>query len=236
MNILTWYPHDLGRYSRDTRHLTMLEHGAFRLLLDCYYATGGLPEAMPKQCSSNALPMLDHSRIYRVCCAMSKHEQDAVDAVLKMFFTLNNDGFYTNSKADKVILEQTTKHENRVKAGKMSNSKAMLEQCSSNTPQKENKKKNKNPPTPLKGGSGVLTSSLGDGGVTPIDRAVLNQALDKMDARQLEAFRKAAPGWDKFHLRGLWLEWLDNPERGMPNAPVSSFIAWCLKYTKGKRP
>lgn len=235
MNILTWYPHDLGRYSRDTRHLTMLEHGAFRLLLDCYYATGGLPEAMPKQCSSNALPMLDHSRIYRVCCAMSKHEQDAVDAVLKMFFTLNNDGFYINSKADKVILEQTTKHENRVKAGKLSNAKAMPEQCSSNTPQNKNKKKNKTPLTPLAGG-GVLTSSFGSGGNKPLDRDLCARLVDGMTDRELESFKKVAPGWDRFHLRSLWIEWLEGLDKGHPQKPIASFVAWAGKYTKGKRP
>lgn len=141
---LPWYPRDMGKYARDTKHLTMMEHGAYNLLLDCYYSTGALP--MLEHCSSNAELMPDHSRMYRVCSAMTKQEQDAVDAVLKMFFKLNNKGSYLHSMADRVIKEQAEKHANRVNAPKIAKAKkdkAMQEQCSSNTPQSKSKKETK---------------------------------------------------------------------------------------------
>jgi len=36
---VNYYPKNLGDYARDTKHLTMLEHGAYNLLLDLLYAT-----------------------------------------------------------------------------------------------------------------------------------------------------------------------------------------------------
>ena len=34
-----WYPHYPGDYGRDTGHLSLIEHGAYRLLLDHCYMT-----------------------------------------------------------------------------------------------------------------------------------------------------------------------------------------------------
>ena len=36
---MNYYERHLGDYARDTGHLSMLEHGAYSLLLDRYYAT-----------------------------------------------------------------------------------------------------------------------------------------------------------------------------------------------------
>jgi uncharacterized protein YdaU (DUF1376 family) len=33
---LHWYPWHIDDYAHDTRHLTLAEHGAYRLLIDCY--------------------------------------------------------------------------------------------------------------------------------------------------------------------------------------------------------
>lgn len=33
---LRWYPWHIDDYAHDTRHLTLAEHGAYRLLIDCY--------------------------------------------------------------------------------------------------------------------------------------------------------------------------------------------------------
>lgn len=67
-----WFP---GDYLRDTRRLTMLQHGAYRLLLDEYMTTG--------RPLGNDLPAL-----YRVCMALSGEEQAAVRYVLEEFFVL----------------------------------------------------------------------------------------------------------------------------------------------------
>lgn len=134
---LPWYPRDMGKYARDTKHLTMLEHGAYTLMLDHYYSTGGLPPA--SNATSNASLMLDHSRIYRLCSAMTKPEQDAVDTVLKLFFTVDNDGNYRHEKCDEVIEKQLLKHQKRVEAGR----KGGFKQCSSNAQAYKKEKENK---------------------------------------------------------------------------------------------
>jgi uncharacterized protein YdaU (DUF1376 family) len=68
-----WFP---GDYIRDTRRLTMLQHGAYRLLID-EYMVGGKP--LP-----NDLPAL-----YRICGAVSGEEQVAVRYALEEFFILS---------------------------------------------------------------------------------------------------------------------------------------------------
>jgi uncharacterized protein YdaU (DUF1376 family) len=111
MEGLQWYPRYAGDYIRKTRHLSLLEHGAYNLLLDHYYATGKPIKV------SNAQLMPDHSRVYRLCSAVTQAEKDAVDSVLEMFFDLTDDG-YINDKASEVIEKQRAAHDRRVEAGR----------------------------------------------------------------------------------------------------------------------
>ena len=75
------YKHHLGDYAKDTGHLSMLEHGAYRLLMDrCY----GRELPLPK----------DRADVYRLAGARSRDEKKAVDAVLGEFFTEEPDGWH----------------------------------------------------------------------------------------------------------------------------------------------
>lgn len=74
------YPHHLGDYATATAELSMLEHGAYRLLLDHYYRT------------ESAL-VLDFGRLCRVCGAVTAEEQAAVESVLARFFDRTPDGY-----------------------------------------------------------------------------------------------------------------------------------------------
>lgn len=228
---LPWYPRDMGKYARDTKHLTMLEHGAYNLLLDYYYSTGGLPRAMQEQCRSNALPMPDHSRIYRVGNAMTKVEQEAVDAVLSFFFVLSDDGFYRHSKCDEVIEIQTEKHEKRVNAAKkksVSNARAMQEQCSSNAPQKENQIKTKN-----------KIKSDGDFSDEIDEDDFIREHFDiemVLSDKAIEAAREAAPGWDVYVLMRDFNTGIKMRKMEIPKNPDKAFPAWCKSIKKGKRP
>lgn len=70
---MNYYQRHLGDYARDTAHLSMIEHGAYTMLLDRYYATEqGIPE----------------DQAYRVARARTREEKSAVSAVLAEFFTL----------------------------------------------------------------------------------------------------------------------------------------------------
>lgn len=109
---LQWYPKYPGDYARKTKGLSMLEHGAFNLLLDHYYSTG---HALHIQSTSNADLIHDHSRLYRICFAHTQQERDAVDYVLENFFEYR-DGSYFNSRAEDTILKQNEKHTKRSQA------------------------------------------------------------------------------------------------------------------------
>jgi uncharacterized protein YdaU (DUF1376 family) len=83
---MNYYPHHIGDYLRDTSHLSMTEHGAYRRMLDLYYA------------SEKPLP-LSSDCLYRLMQAKSKQDRAAIDTVLEEFFDRGNDGWH-NSRAD----------------------------------------------------------------------------------------------------------------------------------------
>lgn len=72
---VNYYERHLGDYARDTGHLSMVEHGAYTLLLDrCYATEQGIPQ----------------DQAYRIARARTKEEREAVDVVLAEFFTLQD--------------------------------------------------------------------------------------------------------------------------------------------------
>lgn len=90
---MNYYEHHLGDYARDTAHLSMLEHGAYRLLLDRYYATEkGIPA----------------DQAHRLARARTREERDAVDSVLAEFFVLT-DGVWCNRRADEEVAKAQIK-------------------------------------------------------------------------------------------------------------------------------
>lgn len=90
---MNYYEHHLGDYAKDTAHLTMLEHGAYRLLLDRYYGTEqGIPD----------------DQAHRVARARTREEKAAVDAVLAEFFTLEA-GVWKNGRAEEEIAKAQVK-------------------------------------------------------------------------------------------------------------------------------
>lgn len=93
---VNYYERHLGDYARDAGHLTMLEHGAYTLLLDrCYTTEGGIPA----------------DQAHRICRARTREERAAVDTVLAEFFTLA-DGCWVNGRASREV----TKMQAKVKA------------------------------------------------------------------------------------------------------------------------
>lgn len=82
----------------------MLQHGAYRLLLDhCWDQKGPLP--------------LDITRCYRICGASSKEEQDAVRSVIDEFFVRMEDGHY-NRRMQREIERSESISSARSEAGK----------------------------------------------------------------------------------------------------------------------
>lgn len=75
-----YYSHNIGDYRRDTSHLSLLEHGVYRQMMDTYYLT------------EKPLP-LDHANLMRTHCARTADEVRAVEHVLKDFFVQTEDGY-----------------------------------------------------------------------------------------------------------------------------------------------
>lgn len=109
---MNYYERHLGDYAKDTAHLTMLEHGAYGLLLDRYYSTEvGIPQ----------------DQVHRIARARSRDEKAAVDAVLAEFFVLT-DGVWINRRSEEEIVKARHKikaaQENGKKGGRPKKVKA----------------------------------------------------------------------------------------------------------------
>lgn len=112
-----WYAHFPADYADKTAHLTMLEHGAYRLLLDYYYST-----AHPLQANAKLL--------YRICRAFAGDEQAAIDKILEEFFVLQPDGYH-NQRADIELKKADELSEIRRNAGKIGGKSASVRKSKS---------------------------------------------------------------------------------------------------------
>jgi uncharacterized protein YdaU (DUF1376 family) len=99
---VNFYKRHLGDYSKDTPHLSMIEHGAYGLLLDyCYATERGLPG--------------DFVSIFRICRAITKAEQQAVRSVVEQFFAVGQDGLRYNKRCNQELEKANRQREvNRV--------------------------------------------------------------------------------------------------------------------------
>lgn len=121
-----YYSHNIGDYRKDTVHLSLLEHGIYRQLLDTYYL-------------SEKPLTLDHADLMRTHCARTADEVRAVENVLKDFFFLTDKG-YIHKRCDVEIeafhsksvsaRESAKARWDRVKAEKDAN--ALRTQCEGN--------------------------------------------------------------------------------------------------------
>lgn len=104
-----WYAFNTGVYAKKTATLSMIEHGAYRLLLDHYYNVGpGI--------AANATGLL------RVCRAFAPDEQAAVQFILDQFFELR-DGVYYNHRADEELEKRSKLRKTRAEAGAIGGAK-----------------------------------------------------------------------------------------------------------------
>jgi uncharacterized protein YdaU (DUF1376 family) len=87
---LNYYERHIGDYLKDTSHLTLLEHGIYTRLLDVYYT---------RECG------LPANQVQRLIGARTEEERQALETVLREFFT-NDDGHtWRQKRCDEVIAE-----------------------------------------------------------------------------------------------------------------------------------
>lgn len=101
---MNYYKHHLGDYAAATRHLSLLEHGVYRCLIDIYYI------------SETPLPK-DLRAVCRLVCARSKDEREAVELILEEFFLLTEEG-WRNTRCDLEIEAAQAKAEKNRELGK----------------------------------------------------------------------------------------------------------------------
>lgn len=100
-----YYKHHIGDYRRDTGHLSLLEHGAYRQLLDLYYVD---EKPIPNETDW----------VMRRLSAKTQVEKDAVLAVLSDFFTQDANG-WSHKRCDSEILAYEEKADQNQKNGKL---------------------------------------------------------------------------------------------------------------------
>src|SRR5688572_21744205 len=93
---MNYYRRYVGDYLRDTARLSMLEHGAYNLLLDYYYA------------DERPLP-LDRQELYLMVRAMRPEDRKAVDKVLSLFFTEHADGYHQKRVDHEIAVSRTAR-------------------------------------------------------------------------------------------------------------------------------
>ncbi len=102
---MNYYKRHIGDYAAATRHLSLLEHGVYCLMLDVYYT------------SEKALPV-DTRAVQRLVNARSEEERAAVDVVLEEFFEKHADGWH-QSRCDEEIHHKQAKAETNQALGRM---------------------------------------------------------------------------------------------------------------------
>lgn len=86
-----YYKHYIGDYRRDTSHLTLLEHGIYRQLIDSY-------------CLDEAPLTNDLAKLMRSHSVRTAEEQQALQNVLTDFFELTESG-YIHKRCEKTVAE-----------------------------------------------------------------------------------------------------------------------------------
>lgn len=76
---MNFYKHHIGDYAKKTAALSVLEHGAYLLMLHAYYGT--------------EKPLPFGRDLYRICRAFGKKERAAVDRITELFWTRTDTGF-----------------------------------------------------------------------------------------------------------------------------------------------
>lgn len=90
---MNYYKRHIGDYAAATRHLSLLEHGVYCMLLDVYYTT------------EKPLPN-DERAVFRLVGARSDEERATVSTILGEFFTSEPDGFHQPRCDEEIAIKQ----------------------------------------------------------------------------------------------------------------------------------
>lgn len=129
---MNYYQHHIGDYRRDTAHLSLLEHGVYRQLLDWYYL------------SEEPIPEITEV-VFRRLSAKTDEEKKAVETVLSEFFFVENG--YRHRRCDKEIELYKSKAERARANGKSGGRPSITKVVISGFQEKTQTKANQEPLT-----------------------------------------------------------------------------------------
>lgn len=114
-----WYPFYWSDYAGDTAHLSMVEHGAYILLMQHYYQKGRpLPaSALTKGEQKLSKCLASDEALFRVCRCTTDTERHAVLHVLREFFYLDGDE-HRHKRIDAELKKANEVSKKRAEAGK----------------------------------------------------------------------------------------------------------------------
>lgn len=130
---MNYYCFHIGDYRRDTTHLSMLEHGAYRQLLDWYYLD---EKPIPKETEV----------VFRRLSARTEEERKAIEIVLAEMFELTDEG-YVQPRAMREVLRYHARAERARAAGKLGGRPKKTEVVSSGLSKETDAKANQQPTT-----------------------------------------------------------------------------------------
>ncbi len=217
---MIYYEHHLGDYLRDTAHLSVLEDGIYRRLLDQYYIRERPLPADIRECC-------------KLARAVTRQERAAVTYVLDSFFALDADGYH-QSRCDSEIARATDKRrkaqesanarwngsrpqsEGNANAHANAHANALPTQCEGNALQSPIP--NKNPPTPRKRGVAPAKSTIPETLTldADLDAYVRRTIPDADPAALFEDFRTqaVAKGWTHANWRAAFQAYVRNCRLG----------------------
>ena len=164
---MNYYRFYVGDYIRDTSKLSMLEHGAYGLMLHYYFA-----EELP-------LP-LDRNEIYTMVRAMTPDGRKAVDKVLAKYFQLQADGYH-NDRADQELFKAAP----LIEAARINGAKGGRRKNPADNPtgsEKESQQESEKEPSGIPSGQHTPTTILHTPATSP-QPSTTNPQKSKADAR-----------------------------------------------------
>ena len=236
MNFFKLY---IGDYQRDTADLSLMEHGAYLLMLQHYYAT--------------ERPLPEGKALHRMLRATDKEERDAIDVVVQRFWQRTDAGI-THGRADEEIRkaehQRTVNREIGKRGGRPKQTQSLTESVyfsetdsvsDSHSEQEPTDNPNQTPdtrsPPSLRSGGGARATRLppnwepdGEGWVWAVNELGSGERM----GRELAKFRDywvAKPGKDgtKLDWAATWRNWVrkageDAQSRGSSGASRESAV------------
>ena len=114
-----YYPYNIADYRKDTSHLSLLEHGCYRQLLDQYYL------------DEKPLPS-DLDKLFRLFNAKTEDEKTAIKNVLNDFWTKTEDGYVQGRSKNEIKLYKDRLETASKSAKKRWDKGSMPSQCQPN--------------------------------------------------------------------------------------------------------